>query len=99
MPGLQFLKVKFQVDHPVLEALADFHRGMQLYYAAPADKAFRQPLQRALNEAREAQELAAKAFPHPIDPIGGIQPYGPGEIAAIQTFSRLLVETINGRLQ
>jgi hypothetical protein len=99
IPGLQFLKVKCQVDHPLLEALADFHRGMQLYYAAPEDKAFRQPLQRALNEAKEAQELAAKAFPHPIDPIGGTQPYGPGEIAAIQTFSRLLVETINRRLQ
>jgi hypothetical protein len=97
--GLEFLKLSFQVDQPLLEALADFHRGMQQYYAAPADKTFRQNFQKALGEAMHAEELAAKAFPHPIDPVGGSQPYGPSEVEGIQTFSKLLVQAIEQRLQ
>jgi len=97
--GLEFLKLKMQVDQPLLEALADFHRGMRQYYSVPTDSAFRQDLQKALSEAKRADELAAKAFPHPIDPVGGTQPYGPSEVEVIQAFSKLLVQSIEQRLQ
>lgn len=97
--GLEFLKLSFAVDQPLLDALADFHRGLQQYYAAPTDKIFRQKLEKALSEAKQAEQLAAKAFPHPVDPVGGNQPYGPGEVEGIQSFSRLLVQSIEQRLQ
>jgi Glycosyl hydrolase family 20, domain 2 len=99
MSGLEFLKTSFEVDQPLLEALADFHRGMQQYYAAPTDKKFRDDLQKALIEAKRAEQLSTKAFPHPIDPVDGSQPYGPPEIKGILTFSKLLVQTIEQRLQ
>ncbi len=98
-PGLEFLKLKMQVDQPLLEALADFHQGMRRHYAAPKDGAFREDLRKALSEAKQADESAARAFPHPIDPVGGSQPYGPSEVEGIQTFSKLLVQSIERQLQ
>ena len=93
-PGLEFLKLKMEVDQPLLEALANFHHGMRRYYSAPTDNAFREDLRKALSDAKQAEQLSAKAFPHPIDPVGGSQPYGPSEVEGIQTFSKLLVQSI-----
>jgi hypothetical protein len=97
-PGLEFLKISFLVDQPLLEALADFHRGMRLDYGAPTNKAGREDLQKALREAKQAEDLAVKAFPHPIDPVGN-QLYNPSEVQAMRTFSKLLVQSIDQQLQ
>ena len=85
---LEFLKTSFQVDRPLIQALAAFHRGMTKRLASPPDEAgARQEFQKALGEAEQAHELAVKVWSPPIDPAGG-------EVGAIQTQSARLVKTI-----
>src|SRR5262249_39839497 len=84
----RFLMTMFQVHQPLIEALADFHAGMEKYLSSPPDTArVRESFRRALVQAARAQEAAEKAFPNPIDPSGG-------EVGIIRTHSLLLVEAI-----
>lgn len=85
---MEFLEASFRVDQPLLEALADFHQAMTQYLATPRNRSgARQRFSRALVEAKRANELAMKAFPHPTDPVGG-------EVGALQHFSGQLVQSI-----
>ncbi len=85
---LQFLATVFQVDQRLMEALVDFHRGMERHFASPQDaKEARGHFQKALTEAKQAQEQAENAFPHPIDPAGG-------EVGIVRTHSARLVRAI-----
>jgi hypothetical protein len=86
---LQFLMTNFHVDQPLIEALIDFHRGMERRLASPPDAAgAAQDFQNALREAEQAKGLAAQAYPQPIDPTGG------GEVGAIRTYSSRLADAI-----
>jgi hypothetical protein len=90
---LQFLKNCFAVDQPLMEALADFHRGMEKYLASPqGNPDATQDFQKALAEATRAHDLAMKSFGPPIDPAGG-------ETGAIQSYSGRLTEAIQDRLK
>ena len=90
---LQFLATIFQVDHALMDALVDFHHGMQSYFASPQDATeARTYFQKALGEAQEARDRAAGAFPHPIDPSGG-------EVGILRTDTARLVEAIKEMLK
>ena len=90
---LQFLKTSFEVDQPLMEALADFHRGMEQYLASPhGDMAATRDFQKALDAATQAHELAMKAFGPPIDPAGG-------EVGAIRNYSGRLTQVIQDVLK
>jgi Glycosyl hydrolase family 20, domain 2 len=92
MASLEFLKVSFRVDQPLLEALTDFHRGMQASMESPAaGAAAKEDFQKALASAKKARDLALQEFPHPIDPNGG-------EVGAIRDYSARLVQSIEGML-
>jgi len=85
---LEFLKTSFQVDRPLIQALAAFHRGMKMHLALPPDEeGARQEFRMALGEAERAHKLAETVWGRPIDPAGG-------EIGAIQTYSARLAKAI-----
>ena len=85
---LRFVMTMFQVHQPLMDALVDFHKGMEKYFTSPSDaKEARGIFQRALAEAEHAKEVAEKALPHPIDPTGG-------EVGIVRTHSTRLVEAI-----
>ena len=85
---LRFLETISQVDRVLMDALVDFHHGMQRYFASPQDtKEARTYFQKALGKAQQAQDQAAEAFPHPIDPSGG-------EVGILRTHTARLVEAI-----
>lgn len=92
VPGLEFLEASFRVDQPLLEALTDFHHGMEQYATSRESGAGKADFERALKEATEAEDLAARSFPHPVDPVGG-------EVGALRTFSRTLIKSIKQQLQ
>ena len=90
---LKFLKTSFEVDQPLMQALADFHRAMEKYLAPPQSGAgATQDFQKAWDEAKRAHELAVKAFGPPIDPAGG-------EVGAIRNYSGRLTEAIQNMLK
>jgi hypothetical protein len=71
-----------------LEALADFHRGMEAYFtSSPENEEAKADFQKALRGAKKSHELALQAFPHPIDPVGG-------EVGAIRDYSARLAEAV-----
>jgi hypothetical protein len=91
--GFRFLETSFRVDQPLLEALADFHRGMVLYVSLPSDKDLATGyFQKALAEAQKSHDLALQAFPNPVDPVGG-------EVGAIRNYSEGLIQSIKENLQ
>ena len=92
--GLKFLSTSFQVDQPLLEALADFHRGMEASFTSSQEDngQAKAAFQQALAAAKKSHELALQAFPHPIDPVGG-------EVGAIRNYSARLIEAIGRMLQ
>ena len=93
VPGLEFLKASFYVDQPLLEALAHFHRGMEVYLAQPQNNTAAQAqFHKALNGANKSHDLALKAFPHPIDPVGG-------EVGAIRDYSAQLIQSTEAMLR
>jgi hypothetical protein len=86
---LRFLETSFRVYQPWIEALADFHSGLDLYLSTPRqpDRAGEQ-FAAALRKAREAQRLAAQAFPSSVDPAGG------GEVGAVRFYIDRLVQAV-----
>jgi hypothetical protein len=69
---LQFLKELFRVYQPFTEALADFHGAFNLYLTQPGEQRKIAALfGSAGTKGRQARELAAQAFPRPVDPSGG----------------------------
>ena len=84
---LRFLQTSFRVCQPLIESLEQFHSALRQHFAGKADPASRKALASALSRAKEAQELAAQAFPKPIDPIGG-------EVGALRKSANRLVESI-----
>src|SRR5262249_55593072 len=97
LPGaqddLRFLETIFRVYQPFSEALAEYHAGLEQYFSAVKDKArIKQDFEHALAKARPAHELATRAFPSPIDPVGG-------EVGLIRIYSTRLVEAIEDMLR
>ena len=91
--GLRFLQASFRVDQPLLEAVADFHRGMEASLSSPPNKDLEmRAFRKALAEARESHALAIRAFPTPIDPVGA-------EVGAVRSYSGRLIRSIGERLQ
>jgi len=85
---LQFLVTMHQVHRPQMNALVDFHKGMEKFFSSPPDaKEARGHFQKALAEAQRAQEVAERAFPSPIDPTGG-------EVGLVRAYTTRLVEAI-----
>ncbi len=69
---LKFLRELFRVYQPFAEGLADFHSAFHLFLTQSSDSqsiAFR--FERACIKGRQARDLAAEAFPCPLDPSGG----------------------------
>lgn len=90
---LQFLATILQVDRVLIDALVDFHNGMERYFASPQDaNEARARFRRALSEAKQAQTRAAEAFPEPIDPTGG-------EVGTIRTDTVGLVDAITAMIR
>jgi hypothetical protein len=85
---LRFFAVAHRVYQPLLESLADYHAGLQAWFATPSNAAeARVRFDAALRNARSAHSEASEAFPHPVDPVGG-------DAGAIRRYSGLLVEAI-----
>jgi len=80
---LQFLKNSSDVDQLLMQALADFHRGMAKYLASPRRDATTD-FEKALAEAQRAHQSAVNAFSPPVDPAGG-------ETGAVRSYSERLV--------
>jgi hypothetical protein len=90
---LRFLQTSFRVYQPLTEALAQFHKGLEIYFSPRKDTAaMRRDFQAALGKAKQATQLAAEAFPQPVDPVGG-------EVGAIRIYSGRLVDSIEKMLR
>ena len=88
LDDLHFLQTSFRVYQPFTEALAEFHGGLEQYFSTAKDNArIKRDFEQALEKARQAQALAARAFPLPVDSMGG-------EVGLIRTYSTRLVEAI-----
>jgi hypothetical protein len=85
---LRFLQERFAVCSPLLKALASYHEGLTLQYSNSPKAGEAQVLfELALTNAKEAERLALKSFPQPVDPIGS-------EVGAIRLYSQKLVSAI-----
>lgn len=85
---LQFLLKRFAVYTPLLKALATYHEGLALQCSDPVKASGAKDLfEQALTTAQEAERMAARSFPQPVDPIGS-------EVGAIRTYSQKLVAAI-----
>jgi hypothetical protein len=82
---LRFLQTSFRVYQPLLEALVDFHGGLKLYFGGQNNSKCVQDLKAAQTKAKQAQEMANREFPRPLDPTGG-------EVGALRNSARRLVE-------
>ena len=90
---LQFLQQRFAVYAPLLKALATYHEGLTLQYSGPVKpSAAKRLFEQALATAKEAERLAVKSFPQPVDPIGS-------EVGATRTYSEKLVVAIQTALR
>jgi hypothetical protein len=91
--GLRFLQASFRVDQPLLQAIADFHRGMGASLSSTPNKDLEmRDFRKALAEAKKSHEMAMRAFPTPIDPVGA-------EVGAIRSYSERLIRSIGEGLQ
>lgn len=69
---LKFLKDLFLVYQPLTEALSDFHGAFHLYLTPSSDRrAAASRFESAAAKGKQARDLAARAFPSPVDPSGG----------------------------
>jgi len=84
---LRFLQTSFRVCQPLLEALEQFHSALRLRFAGRNGPEQTAALKVALAKAKEAQRLAAEAFPHPIDPVGA-------EVGSLRKTTVRLVQSI-----
>ncbi len=85
---LRFLETSFRVCQPLLEALANYHAGLEAYFSSPRDAVRAKGVfTGALARAKEAQKAAAQAFPQPVDPLGG-------DVGAVRRYTDLLVRSI-----
>ncbi|MCW5977917.1 MAG: hypothetical protein KIT09_07555 [Bryobacteraceae bacterium] len=89
---LRFLAAALRVCRPLMEALAEYHAGLEGYFSGGNRPGAKAVLARALEKAQAAQKAAAEAFPHPVDPVGG-------DVGAIRRYADALpaaIETILG---
>jgi hypothetical protein len=84
---LRFLQTSFRVCQPLAEALEQFHFALCLRFAGSNGPNQAGALKIALAKAKEAQQLAAEAFPHPIDPVGA-------EVGSLRKTTVRLVQSI-----
>jgi hypothetical protein len=84
---LQFLQTSFRVYQPLIEGLEHFHTALRLRFSESDAAQWQGRLRTALSQAKEAQQLADRSFPQPIDPIGA-------EVGSLRKHARRLVETI-----
>lgn len=90
---LRFFETCLRVYQPVVDALADYHTGLEAYLSTPRDDAaVNVRFSHALAEAREGQARATEAFPQPVDPIGG-------DVGAIRRYTGMLVKAIEAMPQ
>jgi hypothetical protein len=68
---LKFLQELFRVYQPFTEALAEFHSAFHGYLAADDPRTIAARFASAGLKGQRARELAAQAFPRPVDPSGG----------------------------
>jgi len=85
---LRFLQTSFRVYQPLTESLEQFHSALQQHFAGKGGGQAANSLESALTKAKEAQQLAAREFPRPLDPIGG-------EVGALRKSADRLVTSIN----
>ena len=83
MDDLVFLRTLRDVYQPLMDALALYHDALQSRLSGKPAKSQRATL--AL--AERAKKMARKAFPEPIDPVGG-------EVGALRKLSAKLVDAI-----
>src|SRR5690606_31883059 len=81
---LEFLRTLRDVYQPLMDSLALYHEALHGQLSGKAVKSLRP----ALALAERAKQMAEKAFPEPIDPVGG-------EIGALRKLSAQLVESIS----
>jgi hypothetical protein len=81
---LDFLKSLLVTYQPLMEALAEYHTGR---YALLTPGAPRPDFRGAADRASQAERQARKAFPEPIDPVGG-------EIGTLRALTARLVNVI-----
>jgi hypothetical protein len=87
---LRFLETSLRVWQPMIDSLEKYHTGLEGYFSSPKDVARAQAWFRTASaKAKEAQEAAAQAFPHPVDPLGG-------DVGAVRHYIDLLVRAIEG---
>jgi hypothetical protein len=87
---LRFLETGFRVYEPLMEALANYHAGLEAYFENPRNAAnAKMRLRDALAKARQVQQSVSQAFPHVVDPIGG-------DVGAVRHYTDLLVRSIEG---
>lgn len=84
---LRFLQTSFRACQPLLEALEQFHTALRLHFAERDGPEEAGALKVALAKAKEARQLAAGAFPHPIDPVGA-------EVGSLRKTTVRLVQSI-----
>jgi hypothetical protein len=85
---LRFFSKALRVYQPLIDALAEFHSGLEAYFSTPKDAArIKASFQAALAKAKDAQRQAAAAFPQPVDPVGG-------DVGAIRKYTDILVASI-----
>ncbi|HEY1241421.1 MAG TPA: glycoside hydrolase family 20 zincin-like fold domain-containing protein [Bryobacteraceae bacterium] len=84
---LRFLQTSFRVDQPLIASLAEFHSALRQHFAGQDGAQERAALESALARAKQARQLAAQAFPQPIDPIGA-------EVGSLRKSAQRLVQAI-----
>jgi hypothetical protein len=84
---LRFLQTSFRVYQPLAEALQQFHAALDLHFGNKNGTEVKSALQAALVKAKEAQGLADRSFPQPLDPVGG-------EVGSLRKHAHRLVESI-----
>jgi hypothetical protein len=84
---LHFLQTSFRVGQPLIDSLAEFHSALQQHFSGRDGAQGRAALESARAKAKRAQELAAQAFPQPLDPIGA-------EVGSLRKSTQRLVQAI-----
>ena len=80
---LRFLGTLFDAYQPLLDALRDIY----VVRAQPGRAGMREALESARRHALQADELAARTFPEPVDPVMG-------EIRSLRTYPRRLADAM-----
>jgi hypothetical protein len=84
---LKFFASILRVYQPLMDALSEYHAGLELHFGQQDRRRATDLIKSALAKAEEARTSAAKAFPDVTDPVGG-------DVGAVRRYSDELVKAI-----